>query len=400
MSESAAVNPLDLPDDEVNDAIAAEMARLESEEEIATSPPEDEVEDEVEENTLEETEETEEEENEDNDEEHASDDDSTDEAAEGAGTVPEAASEEVVTDDTNDTENPSDDGSRDSTEADIDSKGEIDYKVQYEELLSPFKANGKDIKVDTVEDARSLMQMGANYNKKMAALKPNLKMVKMLDNHGLLDEEKLSYLIDLSKKDPEAVKKLVKDSGLDPLDIDTENIAYKPNAYNVSDNEVALDGILDDIRDTSSFNTTIDIIGNKWDEASKDMIAKDPNIIKVINEHVGSGIFKKVSEVVERERILGRLNGLSDIEAYKQVGDAINSNGGFGDPVQATPTQPVSTSKSNSVNKTNNPVDPKLANKRKAAGSTKSKTSKTAPQFDVLSMSDEEFEKMSASKFV
>ena len=104
MSESAAVNPLDLPDDEVNDAIAAEMARLESEEEIATSPPEDEVEDEVEENTLEETEETEEEENEDNDEEHASDDDSTDEAAEGAGTVPEAESEEVVTDDTNDTE--------------------------------------------------------------------------------------------------------------------------------------------------------------------------------------------------------------------------------------------------------------------------------------------------------
>jgi len=399
MSESAAVNPLNLPDDEVNDAIAAEMARLELEEEVATSPPEDEVENEVEEDTLEETEEAEEK-NEDNDEEHTSDDDSTDEAAEGAGTVPEAESEEIVTDDTSDTENLSDGDSGDSTEADIDSKEEIDYKVQYEELLSPFKANGKDIKVDTVEDARSLMQMGANYNKKMAALKPNLKMVKMLDNHGLLDEEKLSYLIDLSKKDPEAVKKLVKDSGLDPLDIDTENIAYKPNAYNVSDNEVALDGILDDIRDTSSFNTTIDIIGNKWDEASKDMIAKDPNIIKVINEHVGSGIYKKVSEVVERERILGRLSGLSDIEAYKQVGDAINSNGGFGDPVQATPTQPVSTSKSNSVNKTNNPVDLKLANKRKAAGSTKSKTSKTAPQFDVLNMSDEEFEKMSASKFV
>lgn len=399
MSESAAVNPLNLPDDEVNDAIAAEMARLELEEEVATSPPEDEVENEVEEDTLEETEEAEEK-NEDNDEEHTSDDDSTDEAAEGAGTVPEAESEEIVTDDTSDTENLSDGDSGDSTEADIDSKEEIDYKVQYEELLSPFKANGKDIKVDTVEDARSLMQMGANYNKKMAALKPNLKMVKMLDNHGLLDEEKLSYLIDLSKKDPEAVKKLVKDSGLDPLDIDTENIAYKPNAYNVSDNEVALDGILDDIRDTSSFNTTIDIIGNKWDEASKDMIAKDPNIIKVINEHVGSGIYKKVSEVVERERILGRLSGLSDIEAYKQVGDAINSSGGFGDPVQATKTQPISTSKSNSVNKTNNPVDLKLANKRKAAGSTKSKTSKTAPQFDVLNMSDEEFEKMSASKFV
>ena len=32
MAELEAVNPLDLPDDEVNDAIAAEMARLEAEE--------------------------------------------------------------------------------------------------------------------------------------------------------------------------------------------------------------------------------------------------------------------------------------------------------------------------------------------------------------------------------
>ena len=394
MAELEAVNPLDLPDDEVNDAIAAEMARLEAEEDVATSPPEDEEEDEVE-SVL-----TEEDEEEDAQDEAESDEDSTDETAEGADTAPEAVLEEEATDDTESSDDPSEDNSEALKDSDVDSKGEIDYKVQYEALLSPFKANGKDIKVDTVEDARSLMQMGANYNKKMASLKPNLKLVKMLDNHDLLSEEKLNYLIDLSKKDPEAIKKLVKDSGLDPLDIDTENIAYKPNAYNVSDSEVALDGILDEIRDTSSFKSTIDIIGNKWDEASKDMIAKDPNIIRVINEHVGSGIYKKVSEVVERERILGRLVGLSDIEAYKQVGDAINSNGGFSDPVQATPTQPISTSKSNSVNKANNPVDPKLVNKRKAAGSTKSQAGKAKPEYDILNMSDEEFEKMSSSKFV
>jgi len=393
MSATEEVNFLDLPDDEVNDAIAAELARLDAEEaEAVTEAPTEEVVDDVIDS---------------DDDELEEEGDDADETADEPGDTsedddkaPEEGSNQFSDDDMANSADSSEDDSEPTKETDVDSKEEIDYKVQYEELLSPFKANGKDIKVDTVEDARSLMQMGANYNKKMAALKPNLKVVKMLDNHGLLDEGKLSYLIDLSKKDPEAIKKLVKDSGLDPLDIDTDNIAYKPNAYNVSDSEVALDGILDDIRDTSTFNTTIDIIGNKWDETSKDIIAKDPNIIKVINEHVGSGIFKKVSEVVERERILGRLNGLSDIEAYKQVGDAINANGGFGDPVQATPTQPVSTSKSNSVNKANNPVDPKLKDKRKAAGSTKSKPSKSKAQFDVLNMSDEEFEKMSASKFV
>lgn len=389
MSELDEVNILDLPDDEVNNAIAVELARLDSEE-TDTS---------FEETAEDDSDEVADDDNNDSEEDESSDEESDDEA-EGVNEAAEDDSSTTPDDDADSTEDTTEAKSEDDSEAEVDSKEEIDYKVQYEELLSPFKANGKDIKVDTVEDARSLMQMGANYNKKMAALKPNLKVVKMLDNHGLLDESKLSFLIDLSKKDPEAIKKLIKDSGIDPLDIDTNNVEYKPNTYNVSDNEVALDGILDDIRDTSSFNATIDIIGNKWDEASKDMIAKDPNIIKVINEHVGSGIFKKVSEVVERERILGRLNGLSDIEAYKQVGDAINSNGGFGDPVQATKTQPISTSNSNSVNKANIPVDPKLKDKRKAAGSTKSKPSKAKPQFDVLNMSDEEFEKMSASKFV
>ena len=37
-------------------------------------------------------------------------------------------------------------------------------------LFAPFKANGKDIKVDSVEEAIALMQMGANYSKKMAGL--------------------------------------------------------------------------------------------------------------------------------------------------------------------------------------------------------------------------------------
>ena len=91
---------------------------------------------------------------------------------------------------------------------------EPDYKAEYLRLLAPFKANGKEIAVSTVDDAISLMQMGANYNKKMAGLKPSLKMLKLLENSGLLSEEKISYLIDLEKKNPAAINKLIKDSGI------------------------------------------------------------------------------------------------------------------------------------------------------------------------------------------
>ncbi len=73
---------------------------------------------------------------------------------------------------------------------------EIDYKGQYEKIMAPFKANGKEIKLDNPDDVVRLMQMGANYTQKMQALQPNLKLLKMLQNQGLLDEGKLNNLID------------------------------------------------------------------------------------------------------------------------------------------------------------------------------------------------------------
>lgn len=88
----------------------------------------------------------------------------------------------------------------------------VDYKTEYEKIMAPFKANGMDMQAKSVEDAIQLMQMGAGFHKKMAALKPAMRQMKLLEKHGLLDDEKLNYLIDLSNKNPEAIKQLLKDS--------------------------------------------------------------------------------------------------------------------------------------------------------------------------------------------
>jgi hypothetical protein len=266
------------------------------------------------------------------------------------------------------------------------------YKEAYEAIFAPFKANGKEMRVDSIEDVRTLMQMGANYNKKMAALKPNLKVVKLLEKNNLLDEGKLNFLIDLQNKKPDAISKLIKDTGVDPLDINLDNAeSYVPTNYTVSDKEVELDGILAEIRDTESFNTTADIISNKWDGESKKILYENPQLIRFINSHVSNGIFDKVSSIVERERILGRLTGISDIEAYKRVGDALNAQGYF---------KPQSTVQAPKAKVTNN-NEPAIKDRKKAAGSTKSVTApKQTGDFNPLSMSDEEFEKMVNSKFI
>lgn len=298
-------------------------------------------------------------------------------------------------------------GSKETQKPEVAAQEEsaIDYKKEYEKLLAPFVANGKEIRVNNVADAVSLMQMGANYNKKMAALKPNLKLLKLLESNGLLSEERVGFLIDLEKKNPDAINKLIKESGIDPMDLDAEKANdYKPTVRTVDDKELELDAVLEEIQDTPSYSKTIQVVGKEWDAASKQTVANSPSILKIINNHMQSGVYDVIQEEIERERMFGRLQGLSDIEAYRQVGDAIQARNGFarlnvnanGQGQQASANPRVVQPKPKKVD------EEKLKEKRRAASTAKPTGSnpKVAGDFNPLALSDEEFSKLVKSNFL
>lgn len=268
----------------------------------------------------------------------------------------------------------------------------INFEAEYQKILAPFKANGKDVKVDSVEEALTLMQMGANYNKKMAGIKPNIKYLKTLEANGLLEDGKLDYLIDLSQKKPEAITKLIKEAGIDPLEIDTENSEeYTPTKHQVSDEEIELDNVFEEIRENESFNRTVKVVTEVMDDASQATLAQHPNVIKTIDTHIQTGIYDKVMGVVEKQRMLGNLKNVSDIAAYKMVGDKMHEQGLL-KPEAAKPAKEVTP-----ISKK---PDPKLEAKRRAAGPVKSTTkTKVKPPYDPLSMSDEEFEKIAGNTY-
>ena len=299
-------------------------------------------------------------------------------------------------DDDSDDNGTSTSDSDDSDEEDSDKKDEkqnddINYEAEYKKILAPFKANGKNIQVDNVDDAITLMQMGANYNKRMASLKPNLKIVKMLQQNDLLDEHKLSHLIDISNKDPEAIAKFLKDSEIDPMDLNTETSdTYKPKDHRVNDLEIELDQAIDSIKENESYPKTIDTISNQWDEQSREIILSDPKIIPVIDQHVQTGIFDKIVTEMEKERTLGRLDGVSDIHAYKLIGDRLMKAG------KLLPNQETSNVSQQKADETKK-AEVVRNKKRKAAATTKTTTTKKVDktEFDPLGMSDEEFAKLS-----
>jgi len=276
---------------------------------------------------------------------------------------------------------------------------EIDYKAEYEKIMAPFKANGIKMQLNNAEDVIKLNQKGINYDVKMKTIKPHLKLIKMLENNDLLEEEKLNYLIDLSKNNPKAITKLIKDAEVDPLDIDLEeNTNYTPTNHGVSDKEMELDTVLSEIESTESFQRTSGIISEEWDATSKQELIQDPRLLRLINEQVGNGVYDTINYVVQREKLLGNLQGLSDIEAYKQVGDVIQANGGFNRQADSDKTENananVNAPAADDTQSVNN-VE-RMAKLKRAASPTKANnvSNQIQPKVnDPLSMSDDEFEK-------
>lgn len=277
---------------------------------------------------------------------------------------------------------------------------DVQYAEIGKQLMTEFKANGTTIKVKSVDDAIQLMQMGANYHKKMTGLKPSMKILKLLENNGLMDEGKLNYLIDLNQKKPEAITQLLKDSKIDPLSIDTTGTKdYVPQQRSVSDTEMLLDEVLDSISTSKSYNKTLTVIGDEWDAGSKTLIAQNPIVIKTINAHIENGIYDQVKQAVDYERSLGKLQGVNDFEAYQTVGAHMHENNLFvsatGKP--NTVTNPATPPANNE--KVETAAEKKEAERaqRKAAASPSRATASSDTdkgKYNPLDMSDEEFIKL------
>lgn len=268
----------------------------------------------------------------------------------------------------------------------------IDFESEYRKLIgSPIKANGKEIKLDSIDDAIRFIQMGANYYKKVEQLKPAQKIIAMLESKDMLDESKLSFAIDLLNKNPQAIHQLISDMDISEIVDDTKE--YKPTDYSVSDQELALDNALKEIKDTPTFNRTIEVLGGQWDKQSREIVKRNPQAITLINQHIESGIFDTVTAEVEKRKMLGTIpQGLSDIEAYKYVGDLLYANGGNSSASVAQQSQQQQNPQANVVPPIKKPSKDTVVKQKKAASNPRGKPSVSKEMDNVFAMSSEEFE--------
>ena len=270
----------------------------------------------------------------------------------------------------------------------------VDVQEFHAKITAPFKANGKDYQISSPEEAISLMQKGLNYNAKMNGIKDYVSAGRMLEQHELLNKpEELAFLIDLYNKKPEAMAKLIKDSGIDAYELGEEKAeGYKPTPIQApSENVYQLREIIAANKEDAHFNAMYADVTN-WDDVSQQAILNNPDTLLVLQAHKANGAY---------DTIMKRVNHAIDVQGskvpvanlYFQFGKEIygNGNGGGNNNAQATH------STNNTPAKVTKTVDPKLAEKRKNLGGLKNtvkskSTSQASTAEDIYSMSDEEFE--------
>ena len=277
----------------------------------------------------------------------------------------------------------------------------VNFEAKYKEAMAPLKANGKTIEIQSMDELRQLASMGANFTRKMQDIAPHRKILAMLENNGLLDEAKLSFFIDLDKKNPEALKKLIKDSGVDPLDIDVSSEpAYQAGNHKVSDSEIAFRTVLEDLQSTPTGQETIAVINSSWDQASKEELWKAPEVMATIQQQRENGIYDTISAEINRQAMLGKIPaGTPFIQAYLTVGNELNTRGAFTNlnapnnkGVQNAPTQttaPVTAPVATRVVAPKSQVTNGAA--ANAAASTRQTQKRVLPVVNLQSMSDDDF---------
>ena len=273
----------------------------------------------------------------------------------------------------------------------------------YDQVMKPFKANGREIQLRTPEEAIRLMQMGAGYGRKLQDMQPHLKTLRMLEKNNLLDQKKLGFLIDINSKNPEAIKKLIKDSGIDPLDLNMDdNANYRPTDHSVSDNEVAFAEALKDVSSQPGGRDTIQHINSTWDQQSKEFLWGNPEVLAVIQDQRTNGIYDAITAEIDRKKMLGEIAPtVPFLEAYKIAGDALVASKSLTQPGSEPAPQPTNPAPAQMADQQAGRVlgtrtaAPKSSatnsDKAKAASSPTNSSRKAKETVNPLDMADDDF---------
>jgi hypothetical protein len=220
-------------------------------------------------------------------------------------------------DDSETSEDDLDEGSEEEEEKPESDKQESDAKSQPAQNLK-YKANGKEYEFtqdEVMKQFPKVFGQAMDYTRKMQAIKPWRKTIDAIEQ-AELNHDDVSLMIDVLKGDKSAISTVLNRTGVDTLDLDTENVDYVPKSYGRDESTLAIKDVVDEISQDPEYQVTHKVLASEWDDNSWGEMSKDPQMIKLLHQDVKSGMFNKVQPIAEKLKLFD--NGRkSDLDYYK-----------------------------------------------------------------------------------
>ena len=254
---------------------------------------------------------------------------------------------------------------------------------------------------ETAPAPKKTSEKAEALGRKLQDMQPHLKTLKMLEKENLLDPDELSFLIDIRNKNPEAIKKIIKDANIDPLDLNIEdNVNYKPVNRSVSDAEMAFDDALAALSGQTNGGQTIQVINQTWDKQSMELLWEQPGLLEIFHEQRENGIYDQIVAEIEHQKTFGKIaSNTPFIQAYTIAGDELKKSGRLAptpkeEPAPVTETTKPAPQPQVIATRTQTPK-PVVSNsdRAKAAAPTPSSTKKAGQKINPLEMADDVFMK-------
>lgn len=207
-----------------------------------------------------------------------------------------------------------------SEEESTEEKPEKDGEKQPAQTYS-FRANGQDYEFTSEEIVKQFPQVfgkAMDYTKKMQQIKPWRKTIDAIEG-AKLSHEDVSLMIDVLKGDKTAINEVLKRTGTDTLDLDTEaESGYVAKDYGRNESALAIQEIVGEISGDAEFAKTKSVLSNEWDEKSWQFFQEKPEMIKLLHNDIRSGVFNTIQPLAAKLKVYDS-GSKSDLEYYKQA---------------------------------------------------------------------------------
>lgn len=199
----------------------------------------------------------------------------------------------------------------------------VDTKEFFEKVaLAKFTANGKEVEgFKDPEDLIRAQQMLHGYSDKMKVFKEYKPFIKAMQERELTkDSDKFNLAMSLLDGDTEAIKQVLKDKNIDPMELDLEDVKYAPKNTLPSEAQLVIEEAYEQADNLGIGDKFGKVVSKDWDVASLQELVNNGAVRNDLMQHLKDGTYDDVQTEIQKMELLdstGKLSNMSSVDKYR-----------------------------------------------------------------------------------